>query len=73
VAQAVKDPALPLQQLGLLLWCMFSSWPRNFHMLQVWPHKKQKTKKKEKSKREELKEDLDEIKACISGLQQTER
>ena len=28
--QQVKDPPLSLQWLGLLLWCRFSPWPRNF-------------------------------------------
>ena len=37
VAQQVKDLALSLPQLGLLLWCEFYPWPRNFHMSQVWP------------------------------------
>ena len=34
-SQWVKDPALSLQWLGLLLWCGFDPWPRNFHMLWV--------------------------------------
>ena len=42
VAQWVKDLALSLQQLRLLLWCMFSPWPEKFHMLQTWPKKKKK-------------------------------
>ena len=28
LVQRVKDPALPLHQLGLLLWCRFHPWPR---------------------------------------------
>ena len=32
VAQGAKDPVLSLQQLGLLLWHVFSPWPGNFHM-----------------------------------------
>ena len=32
VAQQVKDLALSLQQLALLLWCGFNPWPVNFHM-----------------------------------------
>ena len=39
VAQWVKDPVLPLQWLGPLLWCSFHPWPRSFWMLQVWPKK----------------------------------
>ena len=31
MAQWVKDPALSLQQLGSLLWCVFSFWPRNLY------------------------------------------
>ena len=37
MAQWVKDLALSLQQLGLLLWPRFDPWPRNFHMLWVPP------------------------------------
>ena len=33
-------PALSLQQLRLLLWCGFSPWLGNFHMLRVWPKSK---------------------------------
>ena len=40
----VKDPGLSLQWLGLLLWCRFSSWPRNFHMPHAWPPSKKKKK-----------------------------
>ena len=36
----VKDPALSLQQLRLLLWLRLNTWPRNFHML--WVQKKKK-------------------------------
>ena len=42
MAQWVKDPALSLQRLGLLLWCRFNPWPRNFCTLQVQPKKKKK-------------------------------
>ena len=34
VAQWVKDLVLSLLQLGLLLWCRFSPWPENIHVLQ---------------------------------------
>ena len=37
VMQQVKDPALPLQQLVLLLRCRFHLWPRNFHMPRAQP------------------------------------
>ena len=37
VAQKVKDLALSLLWLWLLLWCGFDPWPGNFHMPQVWP------------------------------------
>ena len=40
MAQQTKDPALSLQPLGLLLWCGFNPWPRNFHLL--WCSKKKK-------------------------------
>ena len=36
--QWVRDPALSLQCLGLLLWCGFDPWPGNFHMPQEWPN-----------------------------------
>ena len=35
VAQQVKEPALSLLWLGLLLRCGFDPWPRNFHMQQA--------------------------------------
>ena len=37
VAQWVKDLALSLQELGLLLWCRFDPWPEYLHMPWVWP------------------------------------
>ena len=37
MAHQAKDPVLSLQWLGSLLWCGFHPWPRNFHMLRVWP------------------------------------
>ena len=43
--QWVKDLALSLQQLGLLLWCGFDRWPRNFHMLQEWPERETETER----------------------------
>ena len=49
MAQWVKDPALSLQWLRWsLLWLRFGPWPRNFHMLWVWPKQTNKTKKGEK-------------------------
>ena len=36
VAQWVKDLALSLLWLGLLLWHEFNSWPRNFQMPWSW-------------------------------------
>ena len=35
--QLIKDPLLSLQGLGLLPWCRFDPWPRNFHMLPAQP------------------------------------
>ena len=47
MAQWVKDLALSLLWLWLLLWLGFDPWPGNFHMLQVWPkNKRQKQKQK---------------------------
>lgn len=37
MAQQVKDWALPLQQLRLLLWRGFDTW--KLHMLWAWPKK----------------------------------
>ena len=37
----VKDPVLSLLQLGLLLWCRFHPWPRNY-VQRAWPKKKKK-------------------------------
>ena len=45
--QWVKDLALSLQQLRLLLWLRFSPSPRDFHMPWVWTKKKKKRKRKE--------------------------
>ena len=49
VAQWVKDPALSLWQLGLLLWHGFNAWPGNFHMLQAQQKKKKQKKPKNTS------------------------
>ena len=53
--QRVKDSALSLQLLGLLLWHRFHPWPRNFHMLQEQQQKTTKKKKKTQKKRKETK------------------
>jgi len=42
MAQWVKDPALSLLCLGLLLWCGFDPWLGNFRMLWVRPKGKKK-------------------------------
>ena len=39
VVHQVKNLALSLQWLGLLLWCRFYPWPGNFHVLWVQPKK----------------------------------
>ena len=39
VAQWVKDLALSLLWLKLLLWLGFDLWPGNFHMLRAHPKK----------------------------------
>ena len=41
MGQQVKDLA-SLLWLWLQLWSRFDPWPRNFHVLQVWPKKKDK-------------------------------
>ena len=43
VAQWVKDPALSLGWVGLLMLKRFEPWPGNFHM--PWKGKKKKKKK----------------------------
>ena len=40
----LKDPALLQLQCKSQMWFGFNSWPRNFHMLQVWPLKNNKVK-----------------------------
>ena len=52
MAQQVKDPALSLPWLRMLLWCGFDSWPGNFCIMQA------QTKKKKK-KVDVLKQDLE--------------
>ena len=44
VVQWVKDLALSLVWLELLLWREFNSWPGNFSMTRVHPKKKKKEK-----------------------------
>ena len=56
---AVKDLALTLLWLRLLLWCRFDPWPGNFHMLWVQPQKK---------KKELPEEEQYSIKTCIKGV-----
>ena len=48
MAERVKDLALSLQQLSLVLWCESDPWPRNFHML--WVHQKTNKKKTKRKK-----------------------
>ena len=38
-SNGLKDLVLPQLWHKSQLWLTFSSWPRNFHMLQVWPYK----------------------------------
>ena len=40
MAQWVKDPVITAAVLVTALWNRFYPWPRNFHMLQVWPKNK---------------------------------
>ena len=40
MAQLVKDLALSLLWVWLMLWRGFDHWPRNFGMLKVWSKKK---------------------------------
>lgn len=45
-----KDPALLQLWFRSQLKFRFNLWPRNFHMLQLWPKKKKKKKKKKSVK-----------------------
>ena len=38
----VKNLASSLLWLWLQLWCRFNPWPRNLHMPQAWPKKKER-------------------------------
>lgn len=40
MAQWVKEPALSLQQLVLLMGYGFGPWPGNLHIQSAWPKKK---------------------------------
>ena len=55
MAQWVRDLALSLLWLGLLLWHGFDPWPGNFHMLCMWQKKKKKKKEEEEEEEEEEK------------------
>lgn len=46
VVQQAKDPALPLQQLRVLLWLRCNPWHRNIHILWVRKNKYKQTNKK---------------------------
>ena len=52
MVQWVKDLALSLQRLGLLLLPGFDSWSRNFHKPRARPKKHQKIKTKKQINRE---------------------
>ena len=43
----LKDPVLWQLWLWSQVWLKFNPWPGNFHMLWVWPEKKQKQKNRE--------------------------
>ena len=47
----VKDLALSVLCLRLLLWCGFVPWPKNFCM--SWIHQKERKKGKEKGRKKE--------------------
>lgn len=49
--QEVKDLALSMWHLGLLLWRRFNPWPGNLHMLWLLPKKKKEKMKIWKSTR----------------------
>ena len=47
MVQQIKDPALSLQGLRLLLWRKFDRWLRNFHMPRVKPKREKNAYKRE--------------------------
>ena len=53
VVQQVKDLALSLQQLGLLLWHGFDPWLGNFQT--YWAQTKKKKRKRKRKKKKEKK------------------
>ena len=62
MAQRVKDLALSLLWLRLMLWRRFSPWPGSFHMAQVQPKMKKGVKKlKEKRRRRASKGDRKQL------------
>ena len=53
MVQWVKEPALMQLWHRLQLQLRFDPWPRNFHMLWVWPKKKKQTNKQKPKECEE--------------------
>ena len=51
---AVKGPDGVTTMAWVLLWCGFDPWPRNFHMMWVWPKTNKQTNKKPKQNITEL-------------------
>ena len=49
MVQPVKDLALSLQWLRLLLWHRFDPWPGNSHISQMWQKTNKQTNKKKQS------------------------
>ena len=54
MVQWVKDLVVSLQQLRMLLWHGFDSWPGNFHMPMAWLKKIKKKKLKLVSRGEDV-------------------
>ena len=69
MAQQVKDPALSLQRLGLLLWLMSEPCLGNFCMSQSQPKKQNKTKQKNTSSLQRLCGSAS-VSRCVTHLHQ---
>lgn len=60
MTQQVKNQANEaLQQLKLLLWYSFNSWPGKFHNPRVWQKKSKKEKEREREKEENEKKEYE--------------
>ena len=68
MAQQVKDMVLSLLWFRSVLWCGFSPWPGNFHMLWVWQKKKKKKKRKERKEKNFIYSNTKKNKTLLNNL-----